>query len=78
MLRLLAIPLIVGLVMRLFFDVQVVQVAVLCEALPCGMNTVVFPRMVDENCQIGAGLAVLTALISCITIPVVLALFGIG
>ncbi len=77
-LRLLAIPLIVGLVMRLFFDAQVVRLAVLCAALPCGMNTVVFPRMVDENCKIGAGLAVLTALISCITIPVVLALFGIG
>lgn len=77
-LRLLVIPLLVGLVMRLFCDKQVVQIAVLCAALPCGMNTVVFPKMVDENCQIGAGLAVLTAVISCITIPLILTIFQIG
>ena len=77
-LRLVVIPLAVGFVMQLFFDMQVVRLAVLCAALPCGMNTVIFPRMVDENCQIGAGLAVITALISCITIPVILAIFQIA
>lgn len=76
--RLVVIPLITGVVMGLLFDAQVARVAVLCAALPCGMNTVVFPRMVDENCQIGAGLAVVTALLSCITIPVILRVFQIG
>lgn len=58
-----------------FCEKQVVQTAVLYAALPCGLNTVIFPRLVDENCQIGASLALISAVLSCITVPVVLTMF---
>ena len=77
-LRLLGIPLVMGGILRLFGDAQLVQTAVLFYALPCGLNTVVFPKLIDENCEIGAGLAFISNILACATIPLVFALFGIG
>lgn len=77
-LRLLGIPLLLGSILCLFCEKEVVQTAVLFYALPCGLNTVVFPRLVDENCQIGAGLALISTVLSCVTLPVVLTIFHIG
>lgn len=78
MLRLVVIPLLLGTVLRLFCEQHVVQTAILFYALPCGLNTVVFPRLVDENCQIGAGLALISTVLSCVTIPVILTIFHMG
>ncbi len=78
MLRLVVIPLLLGTVLCLFCEQRVVQTAILFYALPCGLNTVVFPRLVDENCQIGAGLALISTVLSCVTLPVILTIFHIG
>lgn len=78
MLRLVGIPLLLGLALSLVCEKQVAQTAILFYALPCGLNTVVFPRLVDENCQIGAGLALISTVLSCVTLPVVLTIFHIG
>lgn len=77
-LRLVGIPLLLGVILSLFCEDYVVQTAVLFYALPCGLNTVVFPRLVDENCEIGAGLALISTVLSCITLPIILTLFHIG
>lgn len=77
-LRLLVIPVAVGLALSLFCEKEVVLTAVLFAALPCGLNTVVFPKLVDENCQIGASLALISTVLSCITFPLVLTLFQMG
>lgn len=77
-LRLLILPALIGLALIGLGNPAVVRTAVLLYALPCGMNTVVFPKLVDENCQIGAGLAMLSTVLSCLTIPLLFALFGIG
>ena len=44
--------------------------AVIMACMPCGLNTVVFPKLVGEDCRIGARLALLSHLFSCITIPI--------
>ena len=46
-------------------------------ALPCGLNTVVFPKLVGENCSVGASLAFVSNILACITIPLVMSLAGI-
>lgn len=77
-LRLLILPALVGLALSPLGNPSVMRIAVLFYALPCGMNTVVFPKLVDENCQIGAGLAMVSTLLSCASIPLMFTLFGIG
>lgn len=71
-LRLIVLPLIIGLTLSLFADREMVRTAVLFYALPCGLNTVIFPKLVDENCEIGAGLALVSTVLSCITLPILL------
>ena len=74
-LRLLVIPVVIGVILGLFADKELVRTAVLLYALPCGLNTVVFPKLVNENCKIGAGLALVSHLAACLTIPLVFWLF---
>ena len=75
--RLIAVPITLGLVLRLFFEPYLVQTVVLFYALPCGLNTVVFPRLVNENCEIGASQALISTLLSCFTLPLILSIFHI-
>lgn len=44
-------------------------IAVMTYALPCGMNTIVFPKLVGEECQVGASLVMITTIASLVTIP---------
>ena len=76
--RLVVIPLVVGFVLNCFCDNAITQTAVLFLALSCGLNTVVFPKLVDESCELGAGIALITTTLACFTIPVVLSLFNLG
>ncbi len=54
---------------------SVLPSAVMMACMPCGLNTIVFPKLVGEDCKIGARLALLTHLFSCLTIPVWLSVF---
>ena len=54
---------------------SVLPAAVMMACMPCGLNTIVFPKLVGEDCKIGARLALLTHLFSCLTIPVWLSVF---
>lgn len=47
-------------------------------SMPCGLNTIVFPRLADKNCEIGASLAFVSNILACVTVPTVLTAFGIG
>lgn len=73
--RLVVIPAVIGVILGLFAEKEIVRTAVLLYALPCGLNTVVFPKLVNENCKIGAGLALVSHLAACATIPLVFWLF---
>ena len=76
LLRLVGIPVTIGLLLSLFgVRKEIIQVAVLLTALPCGLNTIVFPKLVGENCEIGASLAMVSNIIACISIPIVFSIF---
>ena len=76
-LRLFIVPVLIGLITAPFSK-TVTEVAVLIYAMPCGLNTIVFPRLVDEDCRLGAGFALLSNILACLSIPIVLNLFSIG
>ena len=48
--------------------------AVLMYAMPCGLNTIVFPKLVGEDCSTGATLALMSNLLAVITIPLCISL----
>ena len=77
-LRLLIIPIgTAGLLTLLGMGEQVPPVLmILC--VPCGMNTIVFPKLVGEDCKTGAALTCVTSILCCLTIPFCLWLFGIS
>lgn len=75
-LRLLVIPLIIGSLVKFFCNGETALISVMLYAMPCGLNAIVYPRLVDENCEIGAGQAVVSNLLAILTIPFVLSFFG--
>lgn len=79
--RLLGTPLVVfgickaiGLVMPL--PEAVYPAAVLMACMPCGLNPVVFPRLIGQDCRLGAKLILLSSILSCATIPLWLWIIG--
>ena len=52
-----------------------VMPALLIYAMPCGLNTIVFPKLIGEDCHIGAGLACISSVLACVTIPICIELF---
>lgn len=70
--RLVLIPLAVMFVLKIFFDDTIVRTAVLLCAMPCGLNTIVFPKLVGEDSKEGAKLAFVSSLLSMFSIPVIL------
>lgn len=78
LLRLIVIPIILGLMLRAWGNKEALQAALLFYAMPCGLNTIVFPKLVDGNCEIGAGLAFISNILACVTIPIIFTLFKLG
>lgn len=72
--RLIALPVAVALSLKLFCDTETILAAVIVYAMPCGLNTIVFPKLVGEDCRSGAALACISTVSACITIPLCLTL----
>ena len=72
-LRLVAIPALVFGICKLIMLVcevpAVYPYAVIAACMPCGLNTVVFPRLVGEDCSQGAKMVFYSHALSIITIP---------
>ena len=77
-LRLLVIPCAVAGILRLMGLEYAVLPTLTTLAMSCGMNTIVFPKLIGEDCKTGAALACISTICCCITIPFCLWLFGIG
>ncbi len=78
-LRLVIIPLFFGAICCLLgIRGSILTSMLLFLAGPCAMNTISLPKLFDENCEIGASLALLSNVLVCVTMPLVLALFGVG
>ena len=71
---LLVIPLSVMGVFKLFGNEGLVRAATVLYAMPCGLNTIVFAKLVGEDSSIGAKLALISNLMCCLTIPLCLSL----
>lgn len=50
--------------------------AVLMACMPCGLNPVVFPRLIGQDCRLGARLILLSSILSAATIPLWLWVIG--
>ncbi len=76
LIRLVVLPIVLGLALTPFFDKEIVKLVVLFFGLPCGLNTIVFPKLIDENCETGIGIAIVSTTLCCITLPIILWAFG--
>lgn len=72
------LPVALGLILPLLgAPKELTQIAVLYFSLPCGMNTIVFPKLVGENCEIGVSLAIISNILCCVSVPIILSIFVI-
>ena len=75
-LRLIVLPIIFVLVLKLFkTDSTVIMLTLCATAMPLGLNTVVFPAAYGGDTTPGASMALISHLMSIITIPIMFTLF---
>ena len=67
--RLLVIPILLAVTMAPFVDQTTLLVMVVLYACPCGLNTIVYPRLIGEDCRLGASLAMISTVGSLATLP---------
>lgn len=74
--RLFLIPAAVGGVVYFLFGREITTISLMVFAMPCGLNTIVLPKLVGKNCKIGSGLALVSTIGSLISIPFWLSIWG--
>lgn len=75
-LRLLAFPLAFLAVLKVVpMPEAFATCAVCCMAMPLGLNTIVIPEALGKDTRIAAGMALVSHLLSCLTIPLIFFLF---
>ncbi len=60
--RIFLIPAAVGVVVYFLFGREITTITLMVFAMPCGLNTIVLPKLVGKNCKIGAGLALVSTI----------------
>ena len=76
--KVLIVPLTIGfLLSKVFNNPDLARVALMIYAIPCGLNTIVFPKLVGEDCSTGAALALISSILSVGTIPLCLSIFNL-
>ena len=73
-LRLLVIPAAAFAVCKLIGADFVLPMILIITCMPCGLNTIVFPKLIGEDCKPGARLALVSHIISLVTLPLWLSL----
>ena len=68
-LRLVIIPGTVYLVCKLLNLDGVLPMMLIITCMPCGLNTIVFPRLIGEDCKPGARLALISHIFALATLP---------
>ena len=72
-LRLVGLPAVIFALCKLL-RLDIINSALLMSCMPSGLNTIVFPKLVDEDCKPGARLALISHIFSLVTIPLWLSL----
>ena len=73
-LRLLGIPMLLFAVLKLLGLDSAILPAVMIYAMPCGMNTIIYPKLIGEDCRIGASLTLISTVLALLTIPLCVAI----
>lgn len=73
--RLLVMPVLIGVPAMLLLPPAQGLIIVIFASLACGLNTVVFPKLVGQNCNHGAGLALVSSVAACATVPIIVEIF---
>ncbi len=76
-LRLLVIPIGACGILRLLGLEFAVLPAMTLLCASCGLNTIVFPKLVGQDCSTGAALACVSSILCCLTIPLCFWIFGL-
>ena len=76
--RLVVIPVAVTALLRLLGLTMLELPAIMFLAMPTSMNTIVFSKLMEQDCKPGAAMAFISSIFCCITIPFCLLLFGYG
>ena len=69
LLRLAIVPMIVGLTLKLTGLNAPLPMALLFTCLPCGLNPIVFAKLVGEDCKTSASIVVISHILSILTVP---------
>lgn len=73
-LRLVVMPGLAYLVCRVLALDTLMPMVVMITCMPCGLNTIVFPKLIGEDCKTGARLAIISHMMSVLTLPLWLSL----
>lgn len=74
--RMVGVPLLLFGILKLLQLDSYLPTVLIVYCMPCGMNTVVYPKLIGENCRIGTSLVLISAVASLITIPLFLQLLA--
>ena len=67
--RLIGFPAVAYLICRVAHLDSFLPMILIITCMPCGLNTIVFPKLVGEDCTLGARLALITHVLSLVTLP---------
>ena len=67
--RLLIIPMLLMLLLSPILSREMLLIAVVLYACPCGLNTIVFPRLIGKDCRPGASMAMISTVGALATLP---------
>ena len=67
--RLVVIPALAFLICRALGLKMLLPMVLIITCMPCGLNTIVFPKLIGEDCKCGARLALITHVFSVATLP---------
>lgn len=73
-LRLVGIPALGYGICRCFGLTELLPMVLIITCMPCGLNTIVFPKLIGEDCKPGARLAFITHIFSAVSLPLWLSL----
>ena len=68
-LRLVGFPAVAYIICRVAHLDAFMPMILIITCMPCGLNTIVFPKLVGEDCTLGARLALITHVLSLVTLP---------
>ena len=74
--RLVILPALAYFVCRGLGLYTLLPMALIVTCMPCGLNPVVFPKLIGQDCRLGAKLILLSSILSCATIPLWLWIIG--